>query len=279
MRGRVRLALLLGPGLLLVVLPFLAALVVLAAYSLRLGAGEAEGPTLALWQEVTGDDFTWHLAGNSLRLGLIVTALTLLIAWPTARALTLVRTPLLAGIAYVVLFAPLLMSVIVRSYGWLLLLSDRGFVNTMLGTLGLGPYRLIHNETGVIIALVHILLPFAVLPLISVLQRIPETYREAALDLGASNFTVFRRVTLPLSLPGVIVGAEIVFALSLSSFVTPSVLGGGRVQVLARVVYDNIGEIQWGVAAVQALLLLGMTLAALILLRSADRSTHAAREA
>ncbi len=277
MRGRLRLALLLGPGLLLVVLPFIAALVVLAAYSLRLGAGEAQGPTLALWQEVMGDDFTWHLAGNSLRLGLIVTALTLLIAWPTARALTLVRTPLLAGIAYVVLFAPLLMSVIVRSYGWLLLLADRGFVNTVIGALGLGPYRLIHNEIGVIVAMVHIMLPFAVLPLISVLRRIPETYREAALDLGASNFTVFRRVTLPLSLPGVIVGAEIVFALSLSSFVTPSVLGGGRVQVLARVVYDNIGEVQWGVAAVQALLLLGITLAALILLRSADRSTHAAR--
>ena len=276
---RLRLLLLLGPGMLLLVLPFVAALVVLAGYSVRLGAAEAGGASLDAWQEVLGDEFTWYLAGNSLRLGLLVTALTLLIAWPTARALTLLQSPLLTGLAYVILFAPLLMSVIVRAYGWLLLLADRGLVNTLLGSLGLGPFRLIHNETGVVIAMVHILLPFAVLPLVSVLQRIPETYREAAMDLGASSWAVFTRVTLPLSLPGLVAGAEIVFALAVSSFVTPAVLGGGRVQVLARVVYDNIGEVQWAVAAVQALLLLAMTLLALALLRRFDRATHAARAA
>jgi putative spermidine/putrescine transport system permease protein len=187
----------------------------------------------------------------------------------------LIETRWRAGLAYVVIFAPLLMSVIVRSYGWLLLLSDSGLVNTLLGYAGLGPYRLIHNETGTVIAMVHILLPFAVLPIVSVLNRIPDMFREAALDLGATPLTLFCRVTFPLSLPGVLVAAEIVFALALSSFVTPAVLGGGRVQVLARFVYDNIGDMAWGVAAAQALLLL--TLAALGLLRRADRATHAAR--
>jgi putative spermidine/putrescine transport system permease protein len=274
-----RLALLLGPGLVLVVLPFVAALVTLAAYSLHLGAGDAGGVSLDTWADVLGDGFTWRLIGDSLRLALMVTAMTLLIAWPTARSLTVIETPWIAGAAYIVIFAPLLMSVIVRSYGWLLLLADHGFVNSLLGALGLGPYRLVQNEIGVVVAMVHILLPFAVLPLVSVLRRIPDSYTEAAVGLGASRLAVIRDVVLPLSLPGVIVAAEIVFSLSVSSFVTPAVLGGGRVQVLARLVYDNIGGMEWGVAAVQALLLLGVTVAALSLLRRADRATHAARPA
>ena len=113
---------------------------------------------------------------------------------------------MLAALAYVVLFSPLFISTVVRSYGWLLLLSDHGLVNSMLATppLHLGPYRLIYNEIGVIIALVHILLPFAVLPLVSVFWLLPANLRECARDLGASPLQAFLKVTLPLSLPGVV---------------------------------------------------------------------------
>jgi putative spermidine/putrescine transport system permease protein len=273
-------AILLAPAMLLVMAPFVAGLIVLAAYSFDLGA-KGQGPDLALWTAFLGDGYSWNVIGTSLRLAANVTVITLLIAYPVACALVRVRSVFLASIAYVILFSPLLMSVVVRSYGWLLLLADRGFINALLkaSPLGLGPYRLIYNETGVTIALVHILLPFAVLPIVSVLLQIPPSYREAAADLGARPFTILRKVTLPLSMPGIIAAAEIVFALAVSAFVTPSVLGGGRVLVLSRLVYENIGNVQWGLAAVQALILLGLAVGVLLLLERFNRSTFAGREA
>jgi putative spermidine/putrescine transport system permease protein len=278
-RVRRRAILLLAPGLLLIMGPFIASLVVLAGYSLDLHA-PGNGPDLDLWISFLGDGYSWHVIGTSIRLAADVTVLTLLIAYPTACALVRIRKPVVAGIAYVILFSPLLMSVVVRSYGWLLLLADRGFVNTLLkaSPLALGPYRLIYNEIGVTIALVHILLPFAVLPLVSVLLQIPVVYREAAADLGAGPAMVLWKVTLPLTLPGIVVAAEIVFALAVSAFVTPSVLGGGRVLVLSRLVYENIGNLQWGLAAVQALVLLALAVGVLLVLERFNRATFAGRE-
>jgi putative spermidine/putrescine transport system permease protein len=276
----ITLGLLLGPGMLLVIGPFVAGLVVLTGYSLNMHS-EAGGPDLQIWKSFLGDSFSWQVIGTSVRLGGVVTTITLLIAYPTACALVRVRSKMLAGMAYVVLFSPVLMSVVVRSYGWLLLLADRGFVNTILGAspLGLGPYRLIYNETGVIIAMVHVLLPFAVLPLVSVLMQLPETYREAGLDMGGTNFQVLLKITLPLTLPGIVVAAEIVFALSISAFVTPTVLGGGRVLVLSWLIYDNIGNLEWGLAAVQALILLLLAVTILFVFERINRSTYAGREA
>jgi putative spermidine/putrescine transport system permease protein len=272
--------LLLGPGMLLIMGPFVASLVVLSGYSLNIH-GEAGGPNLQLWKSFLGDSYSWHVIGTSIRLSVVVTLITLTIAYPTACALVRLRQPVVAGIAYLILFSPLLMSVVVRSYGWLLLLADRGFVNALLGAspLALGPYRLIYNDIGVTIALVHILLPFAVLPLVSVIMQIPGSYREAALDLGASPFAIFWKVTLPLTVPGIVVAAEIVFALAISAFVTPSVLGGGRVLVLSRLVYENIGTLEWGLAAVQALVLLGLAVTILIVFERINRATYAGREA
>jgi putative spermidine/putrescine transport system permease protein len=274
--SRRRALLLLAPGLLLIIGPFVASLVVLAGYSLDMQA-QGKGPDIDLWVSFLGDSYSWHVIGTSLRLAGGVTLLTLLIAYPTACALVRLRRPIVAGTAYVILFSPLLMSVVVRSYGWLLLLADRGFVNTLLeaSPLALGPYRLIYNETGVTIALVHILLPFAVLPLVSVLLQIPPAYREAAADLGASPAAILWKVTLPLTLPGIVVAAEIVFALAVSAFVTPSVLGGGRVLVLSRLVYENIGNVQWGLAAVQALILLALAVGVLLVLERFNRATFA----
>lgn len=272
--------LLLAPGMLIVMAPFIASLVILAAYSVNYGPN-GTGPDLTLWRSFLGDSYSWSVIGTSLRLAAMVTIITLLVAYPTACAILRIRNPLMSAIAYAILFSPLLMSVVVRSYGWLLLLADRGFVNSLLAAspFGLGPYRLIYNETGVIIALVHILLPFAVLPIIGALLQIPPIYREAAADLGAGPAAIVWKVTFPLSLPGVIVAGEIVFALAVSAFVTPSVLGGGRVLVLSRLVYENIGNVQWGLAAVQALILLALAVGALLILERFNRSTFAKRAA
>ncbi|MBS7707398.1 ABC transporter permease [Chelatococcus asaccharovorans] len=273
-----RLGLLLGPGFICVVLPFVAAMALLGAYSLNLRDTTGAGLGLSVWSQFLGDPFNWRVIWSSVQLAALSTVITILIAYPTAAALLRVRNRFYLVVAYVALFSPLLVSVISRSYGWLLLLSDTGFVNQTFGLFGLGPYRMVFNETGVIIALVHVLLPYAVLPILNIMTQVPPVYREAALDLGASGWTVFRQVTLPLTLPGVIVAAEIIFALSISAFVTPSLLGGGRVLTLSRMLYDNIGLIEWGMAAVQAIVLLTTALAVLFVLERVNRATHAARQ-
>lgn len=267
-------AILVGPATLMVLLPFIASLVVLAAYSIGLQPG-GTGFSLEIWKTFLSDSYSWTVILTSVRLGVIVTVLCLAIGYPVACALVRLDSLLMSIIAYTVIFSPLLMSVVVRSYGWLLLLSDSGFVNSLLGAwpLSIGPIRLIYNEIGVVIALVHILLPFAVLPLITVLMQMPPQLREAAADLGASPFEIFRKVTFPLSLPGVIVAAEIVFALAVSAFVTPAVLGGGRVLNLSRLVYENIGNVEWGLAAVQALILLIAAVGVLLILERFNRRT------
>lgn len=278
MSRQLRLALLLGPGFVLIVLPFVASVILLGAYSLNYRDRTGGGMGLQVWQTFLSDPFSWEILLNSVRIAAISTVLTLVLAYPVAAALLKVKNRAYLTVAYVALFSPLLMSVITRSYGWLLLLSDSGFVNQLFGAFGLGPYRMMFNQTGVIIAMVHVLLPYAVLPILSVMTQIPGIYREAALDLGASRFTVFWKVSLPLTLPGVIAAGEIIFALSVSAFVTPSLLGGGRVLTLSRLVYDNIGMIEWATAAVQAIVLLTTTMAVLIVLERANRATHSAKQ-
>lgn len=273
----VRLTLLLGPGFFIVVLPFLGAMGTLGAYSFNYRDSSGLGMGLSLWQEFVSDGFSWAVLGTSVKIAALSTLFTLLLAYPVAAALLQVKSRGYRIFAYIALFSPLLMSVVSRSYGWLLLLSDDGFVNQALSAIGLGPYRLIFNETGVIIAIVHVILPYAVLPILNIMTQVPDVYREAGRDLGAGGWTLFRRVSFPLTLPGVVVAAEIVFALSISAFVTPSLLGGGRVLTLSRLVYDNIGLVEWGMAAVQAIMLMATALAALFVLERVNRATHASR--
>ena len=277
-RRNIKLVALLSPGFVLIILPFIAALMMLGAYSLNAHDMAGDGPGLSLWHTFLSDSFNWQVIWRSLWIAGLTSVITLLIAYPVAAALLQIRNRFYLAFAYVALFSPLLVSVISRSYGWLLLLSDTGFINQLLGLFGLGPFHLVFNVTGVVIALVHVLLPYAVLPLLNIMTQIPNTYREAALDLGGSEWTVFFKVTLPLTLPGVIVALKIIFALSISAFVTPSLLGGGRVLTLSRMLYDNIVLLEWGTAAVQALVLLTTTLAVLFVLERVNRSTHIARE-
>ena len=118
---------------------------------------------------------------------------------------------------------------VVRSYGWTVLLSDQGPVNWLMLRLGLieAPVRLVFNLTGVLLALSHVFLPFVVFPIFASMNRLDPSLREAASDLGAGWWRTFRLITLPLTLPGVVAGAQICFVLSLGAFVTPALLGGG----------------------------------------------------
>ena len=172
------------------------------------------------------------------------------------------RSARVRAVLAVVLFCPLMISVVVRTYGWLILLANQGLVNTTLLRLGLidEPVRLLFNMQGVVISLTHIMLPFAIFPIYSVLGKLDASLKEAARDLGAGPWATFWRVTLPLTLPGVASGGVICFTLVLSAFVTPQLLGGGRVQVLPLTVYNSTVEINWPEGAVTSVTLLALSI-------------------
>jgi putative spermidine/putrescine transport system permease protein len=274
-------AFLLAPGLIFLLLFFFGAMWYMlnySFYSYESGRLTREW-SLASWRDFFTDPFYWDILWRTTRLGFTVTLLSLLIGYPVAYALTRLRRPKLLVAIYLAIFSPLLVSVVVRSYGWLLLLGQEGLVNKLLAGLPFveGPQRLVHNNTGVVIALVHILLPFAIFPMVSVLTQLPPNLKEAAQDLGASRIQTFYRIVLPLSLPGIIAAGQIVFVLSISALVTPMLLGGGRVIVLSRLIFQNIAELNWPLAAVQAFVLLAMALLILLVFTQLSRLTGAAR--
>ena len=259
--------LLLSPALAIMAVFFVAAMVILFLFSLQpfTGGQIVPGTTLDNYRHFIGDGYYWGVVLTTMKLGGLSTALALVIGYPTAYALHRVRGPVWRSVCYFVLFSPLLTSVVVRSYGWSLLLGDRGLINSVLrgAHITSGPVHLLYELSGVTVSLVHILLPFMVFPILGVLGQLDAGLDEAAADLGASRWQTFWRVTVPLTVQGALVGCQLVFALSISAFATPSLLGGGRVQVLATLIYGDVGELNWPLAAVESYALLVLALLAI----------------
>jgi putative spermidine/putrescine transport system permease protein len=175
-----------------------------------------------------------------LRLGVEVTAWCLVLGFPMAYGLSRLRgTP--RALLYFVVLLPLLTSAVVRTFGWMIVLSNNGFINRTLMDLGLteDPIRFMYGMTGVVVALVQVLLPFMILALDAALLNIDPRLYEAARNLGAGRLRVFLQVTLPLSVPGILSGSVLVFTLAVSAFVTPSLIGGPRVPVMATLIYQQ----------------------------------------
>lgn len=214
--------------------------------------------TLDTYKRFLFDEYYHLIIFDTLRMATIVTILSILIGYPLAYALWRISRPGLQRWLGLLIFSPILVSVVVRSYGWTVLLSDQGPINFLLKSLGIfsTPVTLVFNLTGVVISLTHVFLPFVVFPIYSTLTRLDPALKEAAEDLGAGWWTTFRRVTLPLSLPGLVAGAQICFTLALGAFVTPAMLGGGRVLVLPLQIYSATSDINWPVAAVGGIVLL-----------------------
>ncbi|GGF62639.1 polyamine ABC transporter permease [Azorhizobium oxalatiphilum] len=211
---------------------------------------------LTTWINVLSDSFTLDLITGSIGVSLFITVLTLVCSYPIAlylhRCSGLWRTVLL-----VLVIAPLLTSAVVRTYGWIAILSDQGLIANALLALGITPPRLMFNLTGVIIGLTEILMPYMILALLSGFGRLDPRFEEAALTLGATPWKTFWRVVVPLTAPGMALGCLLCFVLAISSFVTPKLLGGGRVFLLATEIYDQaIVTLNWPMAAALSIIIL-----------------------
>lgn len=197
--------------------------------------------TLANYVRLASVDLYRTVVMTTVRVSLWTTAIAMLLAYPLA--LVMVRGHRMVGRALtVIVLAPLLINVVVRTYAWRVILAngENGVLNWTLAHFGLGPVQLLYTEWAIIIGSVHVFLPMMVLPLSAALGKINPAVEEAAATLGASSFAVFRRVTLPLSMPGLAVGATLVFSLTASSFVTPALLGGNFAKMLGTLVEEQI---------------------------------------
>lgn len=206
---------------------------------------------------------------QTFSVSFIVTAICVVIGYPYAYCM--VHGPrLLANLGMALLLVSLWTSLLVRTYAWLVILQRRGLVNEMLLGLGLvdTPLALVHNLTGTVIGMTHIMLPYMILPLYAAMKSINPIYQQAAATFGASPARAFRDVFLPLSLPGLTAGATLVFVLSLGFYVTPALLGGGKVQMLSmRIESDVSMYANWGAASSLGVILLLATLALMYLVK------------
>ena len=223
------------------------------------------------------EPYYWRVAGRTILLGVTVAIIAVIMAYPIALFLHR-TTSRWKGVLVALAIAPLLTSTMVRTYGWMVILNDQGVINGALRALGVitRPLAIFNNFTGVVIALVEILMPYAILAMLSGLGRLDVDFEDAASLLGANRWRVFRRIVLPLSLPGIMTGALLVFVLAISSFVTPRLVGGGHVAVLGTEVFDEATvTLNWPLAAALSILLLvlfgGVTVAYQRLLSRVER--------
>jgi len=211
------------------------------------------------WREIATDPYYVEMFWRTFRIALLTTLITALFGAPEAYILNRMSGRWKSFFLLVIL-GPLLISVVARTLGWALLFGgNNGLVNKLLMSLGLigSPLRFMFTETGMVVALAHVMMPFMVLSVWAALQRVDPQIENAALSLGASSFTIIRRIVLPQIMPGVLSGAIIVFSLSASAFATPAIIGGRRLKVAATLAYDEfLNTLNWPLGAAVAVLLL-----------------------
>jgi putative spermidine/putrescine transport system permease protein len=257
---------LLAPGLALLALAFVWPVVAMTGGAFVVATPEGTRLGLDHLARLAADAFYVQVAWRSLRLGLVITLACVVVGFPLA--VLIQRAPgWLRGLLLVVLILPLMTSVVIRTFGWLVVLGRGGPVSLALQALGV-PAReatLMHTETGIVLAMVQVLLPFMVLAVLGVLARQDPRLEEAARCMGAGLLGTIARVSLPLAAPGIVAGSLLVFALAISSFITPGLVGGVRLPVLAGTIYQQVtGTLDWPFAAAQALALLAGALLVIV---------------
>lgn len=265
MRGR-SIVLLLTPALLLTAFLLVVPVGFLFRYSLYqtdISNEISSSATLVNFTKVFGDTFYLSILGKTLLLSFTVTVLALLIGLPLAvyiwRASRRLKLPFT-----VLVLSPLLVSIVVSSYGWIVILGTRGIVNNLLLSFGLisEPAKLLYTNAAIVIGLTHLVIPFMVLPILSNLERIESALPEAAATLGASPLRVWSEVLLPLLVPGIAAGTNIVFALAMSAYVTPAVLGPSGPNFITTLIYQHFVTLyDWPTGSALAVILFALSMA------------------
>ena len=217
--------------------------------------------TLSHYASLTSDTVFLKVFSNTLYTSLIVTVGTLVLGYPVA--LSLVRAPRYAPVILILVLLPFWTSVLVRSYAWMVLMGRHGLINEALLTVGLidQPLRILNTPLATQIAMIHILLPYMVLPIANALRQIDPSLARAASGLGATPSAIFRQITLPLSMPGVTAGMLLVFVLALGFYITPAMVGGPREITLSMLIAQPVDQLNWAYAATLSAVLLATALA------------------
>ncbi len=230
----------------------------------------------ANWIKFLGDPFYVSVIWRTMLLGVLTVLAATALAYPVAlvfyEALPWVRRLLLF-----IVVLPLLTSVVVRTFAWIVLLAREGVVNQTLLAIGLSPVPLLQTQHGLVLALMQIEMPLMLLPLLAVMQGIDRNLVEASRSLGASRWRTFFKVLLPLSVPGWVAGATLVFASATTAFISQSVIGGGRLVYLPSVIWQQAMVISnWPFAAVASIMLLVSVLTGIVALNAIGRVIHPA---
>lgn len=222
---------------------FLAPLAMLAFVSGYADAGMTQWGSTQAWAKMF-DAFGLAVLGDTLWLGLQVTALTLVLGYALAWS-WLRLPPKLQPVVIFIVMLPLLTSVVVRTFAWIVILGRQGIVNSVLDWLGMieSPLKLLYTRSGLVVALANVQLPLMVLPLITALQRIDPNLADASASLGAGAWRTFRRVTVPLSLPGVVAGCLLTFAAAITAFISQSLIGGGQMLFMPMYLYQQASSL------------------------------------
>ncbi len=256
----IELAAMLTPAMLLVCLLLVVPVLFLLGYSFSGAPGIGDGATtpLGAYGHVLSDSYTLSIVGETFLISIVVTVICLVLGMPVANMLWKASRrwrPLLT----LIVLSPLLVSVVVSAFGWVVLLGTKGVINQLLMKAGIvhTPVPLLYTDLSLTIGLIHVLLPFMVLSLLAALEKIDPILLDAGLMLGASRFHLWRKVLLPLALPGVGAGTTVVFALAVSSYVTPAVLGPSGPNFITTLIYENfINLYDWASGSALAVILL-----------------------
>ncbi|WP_126426210.1 ABC transporter permease [Brevibacillus marinus] len=262
--------LLLFPALVIFVFFFLLPLFFLFITSLKTfdaSRGIGDQWTLENYVKFLSDPFYLGVIWRTIKIGLVTTLIALVISYPVAFHISQAKGTVKNLLTLIVL-SPLLISMVIRCYGWVILLANNGVVNQALLSLRWieQPLTFLYTELGVVIGMVHVLFPYMVLSIMGSLERIDPSLIRAAQNLGASPLRTFFAVVLPLTLPGVFAGSVMVFSLSVSSFVTPAILGGTQVKVMSYLTYEQVAVLlNWPYGAAIGFLLILIATCTIIL--------------
>ncbi|HEV8309333.1 MAG TPA: ABC transporter permease [Methylomirabilota bacterium] len=263
---RLGVGLLLAPAGALLTVLFVYPLANMASLSVRTRFPGAYGYTAEHYAKFVTDPYFLRVTQTTFTLALMVTALTIVIGYPVAYYFVRSRSRLKHWI-FIGVISPLLVSIVVRTIGWTIILGNEGLVNQLLRGLGLTreAVPLMNSVWAVTVGMVHVLLPFMILSIASVLGKIDPALEESAAILGANPARTFWRVTLPLSIQGIAAGSILVFCLTIGAYITPWWLGRGKVLLFSTTIYDQILVIiDWPFGAAAAMILVAATLAILV---------------